>query len=359
MTKKAKILIAKQQNLLLHLDKEYKYLFTEIKTRIQTSRLQAALAVNREVIKLYWFIGKKIIEKQAITNWGDKLLDTLCNDLRNSFPETHGFSKTNLKYMRIFAHFYPDGFGQQPVDQLPWGHITFIIRIKNAEERHWYVHQCLENGWSRDLLEKQIRSNLYGRQAISKNKTTNFLTHLPSSQSQLAHDIIKNPYNFDCLGLHDEALEREIEYASLQHISKFLIELGKGFAFLGNQVPIEINERIYFLDMLFYHVKLHAYIIVELKASAFKPEHAGKLNFYLSAVDDILRSSEDNPSIGLLLCKTSDKVLAEYALRGINKPIGVSEYTLTKAIPKNLEISLPSIKEIEAELSKNKKKQIW
>jgi predicted nuclease of restriction endonuclease-like (RecB) superfamily len=340
--------------ILFHTQKEYLKFLTNIKNKVMTSRLQAALSVNHEVINLYWHIGKEIIQLQAKTNWGGKIIDTLSNDLQNDFPETHGFSKTNLKYMRILAYFYPDGFGQQPVDQLPWGHITLLIRIKNIEERHWYVHQCLENGWSRDALEKQIGSDLYSRQAISKNKTTNFLTKLPSSQSQLAHDLIKNPYNFDCLGLHDEAHEREIEHASLQHISKFLIELGKGFAFMGHQVPLEINERTYFLDMLFYNVKLHSYFVVELKSSAFKPEYAGKLNFYLSAVDDILRSPADNPSIGLLLCKTSDKVLAEYALRDIHKPIGISEYILTKAVPKKLKISLPTIKEIEVELSRKK-----
>ena len=334
--------------------REYQSFLSNIKQKVRKTRLQAAFAVNREVISLYWHIGKEIVQLQTETAWGGKLIDRLSEDLKNSFPETHGFSKTNLKYMRILAHLYPDGIGQQAVDQLPWGHITLLIRIRKMEERHWYVYQCLEHGWSREVLEKQIRSGLYNRQAISNNKATNFLKKLPSPQSQLAHDLIKNPYNFDCLGLHDEAQEREIEYTSVQHISKFLIELGKGFAFLGHQVPLEINERTYFIDMLFYHVKLHCYVVTELKATAFKPEYAGKLNFYLSAVDDTLRSSHDNPSIGLLLCKTSDKILAEYSLRDINKPIGVSEYTLTKALPKNLKTDLPTISEIEAELSRRK-----
>jgi len=353
---KTRILTKKDNVITFHDRKEYRFFLSKIKEKVRGSRIQAALSVNREVIHLYWHIGKEIVKLQAKADWGSKLIDTISIDLKNSFPETHGFSKTNLKYMRILAHFYPDGFGQQPVDQLPWGHITYVIRIKNVKERHWYVHKCLENGWSRDMMEKQIRSGLYERQGISKNKVTNFLTKLPSPQSDLAHAIIKNPYNFDCLGLHDEAQEREIEHASIQHISKFLVELGKGVAFLGNQVPIEINERTYFIDLLFYHVKLHSYMVVELKSTAFKPEHAGKLNFYLNAVDDILRSPEDNPSIGLLLCKTSDKILAEYALRGIQKPIGVSEYTLTKAIPKNLKTSLPTIKEIETEFNKKKSK---
>jgi len=278
------------------------------------------------------------------------------NDLQHAFPETHGFSKTNLKYMRIFANLYPDGIGQQLVDQLPWGHICLLMRIKNTGERLWYIQQCIENGWARWLLEREVRSGLYNRQAIPKNKVTNYLTRLPAPHSYLAHDLIKNPYNFDCLGLHDQAQEREIENASIQHITKFLLELGKGFAFLGHQVPIEVNEKTYFIDILFYHVKLHCYVVAELKAKPFKPEDAGQLNFYLSAADDKLRTLEDNPSIGLLLCKSSDAVVAEYALRGIEKPIGVSEYSLTKAIPSNLEISLPTIEEIEAELNEPHKK---
>ena len=335
----------------LHLDNEYLTLLKEIKDYVSSSRIRAALALNKEVIHMYWQIGQFLVEKSKKTEWGDKLLEQVSKDLSHSFPEMRGFSKTNLKYMRIFALVYQEGIGQQIVDQLPWGHLTLLIRIKEREERDWYLLQCLENGWSRSVFEKQIKSSLYKRQGLPQEKVSNYLTHLPAPQSSLAHDLIKNPYNFDCLGLHDEAQEREIESASIQHITKFLLELGKGFAFVGRQVPIEISESTYFIDMLFYHTKLHCYIVVELKATEFKPEHAGQLNFYLNAVDDIFRSSSDNPSIGLLLCKSHDRIVAEYSLRGIEKPIGVSEYWLTKAIPENLKTSLPTIKEIEKKLS--------
>jgi len=212
MKEKSTIASIKQQDDILHLDQEYKHLFVEIKTKIQTSRLQAALAVNREVIQLYWFIGKRIIEKQSATSWGDKLLATLSNDLQQAFPETYGFSKTNLKYMRIFANLYPNGFGQQIVDQLPWGHIMLLIqRVKDITIRNWYINQAIENGWSRYMLEDQIKQDLYKRQALDESKTTNFLSKLSPPLSRLAQDMVKNPYNFDFLGLHDQAYEREIE----------------------------------------------------------------------------------------------------------------------------------------------------
>lgn len=344
--------LKEQQDILLRLDQEYKHLFIEIKTRVQTSRLQAALAVNREVIHLYWFIGKKVIEKQAVTTWGDKLLETLSNDLQQAFPETYGFSKTNLKYMRAFAHFYPDGFGQQAVDQLPWGHIMLLIqRVKDDTVRNWYIQQTIENGWSRYMLEDQIKQDLYQRQAIDEHKTTNFLTKLSPPLSRLAQDMVKNPYNFDFLGLHDQAYEREIEFASVQHIAKFMLALGKGFAFVGNQVPIVIDDQEFFIDMLFYNLTLRSFVVCEFKSTKFKPEHIGQLNFYLSAVDDKMRHKDDNPSIGLLLCKSRNKLVAEYALRSIEKPIGISEYELTKALPEKLKNVMPSIEEIEAELN--------
>lgn len=337
----------------LLIDKNYKKLLKDLKSYISTTRVRAALSLNKEVIQMYWNIGIQLIEKQKLAEWGDKLLDQLSNDIQHAFPEMRGFSKTNLKYMRIFARLYSNGIGQQPVDQLPWGHITILVRIKDNDERHWYLNECIEHGWSRPTFEKNIRSSLYKRQAISHEKASNYLTKLPSPQSHLAHDILKSPYNFDCLGLHDDAHEREIENASIKHITEFLLALGKGFAFMGNQVPIEVSENQYFIDILLYHVHLHCYVVVELKATAFKPEHTGQLNFYLSAVDEQFKSAQDNPTIGLLLCKSRDKVIAEYSLRGIENPIGVSEYWLTKAIPANLKTNLPSIQEIEAELNKS------
>lgn len=333
---------------------DYVKFVSHLKDKIKSAQLRAALAVNDEVIKLYWYIGQKIIEKQKQAAWGSKFIEDLSLDLQNSFPETHGFSTTNLKRMRRFAEEYPDfeAISAQAVRQLPWGHIIFLFqRVDDLEERGWYAHKSLEEGWSRTTLELYLKRGLYQQQAIKSNKASNFLATLPSPQSGLAQDILKNPYNFDFLGLHDDALEREIEQAAIPHITKFLLELGKGFAFVGRQVPVVFEDSEYFIDMLFYHLKLHCYVVIELKATKFKPEHPGQLNFYLNLVDDFLKMPQDNPSIGLLLCKSRDKFVAEYSLKGIDKPIGVSEFQLTKAIPENLKKSLPSIQEIEAELN--------
>lgn len=335
-----------------HFSPEYREFFSQIKNKIRTSRFQAALSVNIEVIKLYWHIGNQILERQQTTTWGSSLIETLSKDLRNAFPQTSGFSAVNLKRMRTFALTYPDEIGSQPVTQLPWGHIiTLIHKVKSANEREWYIQQTIAQSWSRQALQRNIEQNLYSRQALTSEKTSNYLSILPPPQSLLAHDLLKQPYNLDFLGLHDQAQEREIEHASLAHISKVLIELGKGFAFVGNQVPISLQDNEYFIDMLFYHLKLHCYVVIELKATKFKPEHTGQLNFYLNLVDDFVKMPEDKPTIGLLLCKSRNRFEAEYALKGIDKPIGISEYELTKAIPDNLKSNLPSIQEIEAELN--------
>lgn len=337
----------------IHLSQEYKILLVELKNRIRSARYQAALAVNQELIQLYWFIGKQILEKQKQAAWGSKLVEILSRDLRSSFPETRGFSVPNLKRMRLFAQTYPDfEFSSQPVSQLPWGHIAVLMhKIKDKAERQWYSQQIIKQGWSRMSLERHINQNLYHRQVITTEKISNYLDRLPSPQSTLAQELLKQPYNFDFLGLHDEALERDIEHASIDHITKFLLELGKGFAFVGRQVPLTLQDSEYFIDMLFYHLRLHCFVVIEIKATKFKPEHAGQLNFYLNLVDDFYKMAEDKPTIGLLLCKTRNKFEAEYALKGIEKPMGISEYELTKAIPDNLKLSLPSIEEIEAELN--------
>ncbi|HLB55720.1 MAG TPA: PDDEXK nuclease domain-containing protein [Coxiellaceae bacterium] len=338
----------------IKLDSDYVELINHLKEKVKTAQLKAAMSVNREVIGLYWYIGHQLLEKQKNSSWGSGLIETISLDLQNAFPETHGFSVTNLKRMRIFAEKYPHfrEIGAQPVHQLPWGHIVFLIhKIKKLEEREWYIHKTISEGWSRSTLELYVKRDLYQQQAVEENKASNFLTQLPSPQSILAQEILKNPYNFDFLGLHDDAQEKEIEHASLPHITKFLLELGKGFAFVGKQVPIEFNDSEYFIDMLFYHLKLHCYVVIELKSTKFKPEHAGQLNFYLNLVDDFIKMPEDKQTIGLLLCKSRDKVDAEYALKGIDKPIGVSAYQLTKAIPEKLKLSLPTIQEIEAELN--------
>jgi predicted nuclease of restriction endonuclease-like (RecB) superfamily len=335
-----------------HFSQEYKEFFSQIKHRVRTARFQAALSVNCEVIKLYWHIGSQILERQQTTSWGSKFIATLSKDLRNAFPETSGFSAVNLKRMRTFALAYPNVIGSQPVTQLPWGHIiTLIHKVKAENERAWYILQIIEQSWTRDVLERNISLNLYNRQALTTEKASNYLHILPPPQSLQAQELLKQPYNFDFLGLHDQAHEREIEYASVEHISKVLRELGKGFAFVGNQVPVALKDNEYFIDMLFYHLKLHCYVVVELKATKFKPEHTGQLNFYLNLVDDFVKMPEDKPTIGLLLCKSRNKFEAEYALKGIDKPIGISEYELTKAVPENLKSTLPSIQEIEAELN--------
>lgn len=337
---------------IIMIDKDYVVLLNQLKEKIRSAQLKAALAVNSELIQLYWYIGKRIIEKQRYAEWGSKLIEILSRDLQNAFPETQGFSVRNLKYMRQFAATYSDLIiGQQLVAQLPWGHVVVLVRIKEDQEREWYIQQTLEQSWSRHILESNIKNELYQRQALPNQKASNFLTRLPSHQSELAEEILKNPYNFDFLELHDAAREREIEHASIEHITKFLLELGKGFAFVGRQVPLTLEDEDYFVDMLFYHLKLHCYVVIEIKSTKFKAEHAGQLNFYLNLVDDLLKTPEDNKSIGLLLCKSRNKVVAEYALKGIENPIGVSEYQLTKAIPEKLKSSLPSIEEIECELS--------
>ena len=338
------------EGLSLGFTQDYRAFLTALKDKIRNARLQAALAINKEVIDLYWHLGNQIIEKQ---NWGSKLIETLSHDLQNAFPETSGFSVRNLHRMRQFAARFPEiTIVPQAVAQLPWGHISLLIhKIKDDKELAWYAEQTIEQGWSRLTLERQVKDNLFQRQAIDGVKSSNFLTRLPSPQSKLAHELLKQPYNFDFLGLHDDAHEREIEHASIEHITKFLLELGKGFAFVGRQVPIGLEESGYFIDMLFYHLKLHAYVVIEWKSVRFKPEHAGQLNFYLNLVDDFYKMPEDNPTIGLLLCKSRNKFEAEYALKGIEKPIGISEYQLTRAIPESLKLNLPTIAEIEAELN--------
>ncbi len=335
-----------------NIDKSYIEILDTLKQKIKTAQLKASLAVNAEMLILYWEIGKIILEKQKQEGWGAKIIDTLSHDLSTNFPEMKGFSTRNLKYMRKFAETYPDfKFVQVPLALITWYHnITLLDKIKNKEERLWYANKTVEFGWSRNVLVLQIESQLYQRQAIA-DKTSNFKNTLPVPQSELAHNMLKDPYKFDFLGIGQESQEKEIENALVQHMKKFLLELGVGFAFVGQQYHLEVGEQDFYLDLLFYHLKLRCYVIIELKSKEFKPEYAGKLNFYLSAADDLLRHPGDKPSIGILLCKNKNNVIAEYALKDINKPIGISEYTLTQAIPENLKTNLPSIEELEAELS--------
>ena len=320
-----------------------------LKAQIASARSRAALAVNAELIGLYHSIGREILERQTRHAWGKKLVERIALDLQSSFPELKGFSTRNVKYMRYFAEHCPDlRFGQQPAAQLPWFHVVTLLTKAQAHEREWYASQAVAQGWSRLTLELHLKNHLRERQGTA---TTNFVLRLPEPQATLAQESLKDPYLFDFLGLGEEAHERDIENALVRHVTRFLMELGAGFAFIGRQYRLEVGGDEFFIDLLFYHIRLKCFVVVELKGVEFRPEHAGKLNFYLAAVDAQLKAPDDQPTIGLLLCKKQNRMVAEYALSGINKPIGVAEYQLLRALPDPLDTQLPSIETIEAELS--------
>jgi predicted nuclease of restriction endonuclease-like (RecB) superfamily len=335
--------------------KQYKTLLVEIKERILSSQVKAAVAVNQELISLYWEIGSSVYQKQQEEGWGAKTIEKLAKDLQSYFPNMKGFSHRNLKYMVHFAREYPDvTIGQQVVAQIPWGHnILLLQKLETIEERLWYAHKTIENGWSRNVLLHWLDVSLHKRHGKSIN---NFQITLPSPQSDLAHQTLKDPYCFDFLALKEKFDEKELEDGLLAHIQKFLIELGAGFSFVGRQYPLKVSDKEFLLDLLFYHLKLRCFVVVELKAKEFTAKDAGQMNFYLSVVDDLLSQPGDHPSIGLLLCKTKDKIIAEYALRDINKPIGISEYetAILESLPDSFKGSLPTIEEIEQELQDNK-----
>lgn len=333
------------------IDQEYNKLFLELKTRVTASRYRAAVKVNNELINLYLQIGNIILQSQEKEGWGAKIINQLSMDLRAEFPDMKGFSPQNLKYMRKFAEeFSQTEIGQQAVDQIPWGHIVLLVYSGlDKEQINFYVNQIVENGWSRNVLSMQIETKLHKRKGTA---VTNFDKKLPLPQSDLAQSTLKNPYLFDFLSLGDKAQEREIEKGLVKHIEKFLLELGEGFAFLGRQYHLQVEDQDFYIDMLFYHIKLRSFVVIELKSGQFKPEYAGKMNFYLSAVDDLLKHSGDNPSIGLILCRSKVGVLAEYALRDMTKPIGLAEYRLEDSLPDDIKTSLPTIEELESELSK-------
>lgn len=321
----------------------------ELKTRIHSAQQRATLAVNRELVLLYWQIGRDILARQASQGWGAKVIDRLAHDLRNAFPEMKGFSPRNLKYMRAVAEAWLEAeFVQQAAAQLPWFHLcTLIDKLATREERDWYLAKAVEHAWSRNVLVMQIETRLQERQGKA---VTNFEQRLPKPQSDLARESIKDPYRFDFLGLTDEAQEREIESALVQHVTRFLLELGAGFAFVGRQVLLDVGGEEFFIDLLFYHLKLRCYVVIELKAGKFKPEHLGQLGFYLTAVDRQVKAEQDNPTIGLLLCKSKNKVVAEYALGDKSQPMGIAEYKLLESLPEPLQTNLPSIEQIEREL---------
>lgn len=332
---------------------EYQEWLSTIKQRIVSVRLRMALAASRELILFYWDLGEMIAQKQAQSQWGDKLIAKLSADLQKAFPDIKGLSASNLKYcLRFFQFYCADApIGQQAVDQLPWGHhIQIFTKCQSVAEARFYIEQTLEQGWSRDVLALQLKSNLYAR---AGKAVTNFSRTLPSPQSDLAQQTLKDPYTFDFMAMTAPFNERDVERQLTQHITQFLLELGKGFAFIGRQYPLEVAGNDYFIDLLFYHVTLKCYVVVELKNRKFIPEYAGKLNFYLSAVDSLLKRADDQPTIGLLLCRDKNNIEVEFALRDMNKPMGVSEYTLVEALPDNLKGAMPTVEEIECELLSN------
>jgi len=328
---------------------DYTAWLLELKSRIHTAQQRAALSVNRELVLLYWQIGRDILARQAEQGWGAKVIERLAHDLRAAFPELKGFSRANLMYMRSFAEAWPQAaIVQQAVGQLPWGHnLVLLSKLKDPQWRMTYAERAIEHGWSRAVLTMHIETRRLEREGQA---VTNFAERLPAPHSDLAQQSLKDPYIFDFLSVGKQADEREIEAALIQHVSNFLLELGAGFAFVGRQVHLEVGGDDFFIDLLFYHLKLRCYIVIELKAGAFKPEHTGQLGFYMTAVDMQMKSEHDAPTIGLLLCKSKNKVVAEYALRDSNKPIGVAEYQLIESLPAQLQTNLPSIEQIEREL---------
>jgi len=339
-------------------NKDYSAWLKELKNNIRRVQIKAAVRINSELLQFYWNLGQDIVDRQKNANWGAGFLKQLSMDLSSEFPDMKGFSLTNLKYVRQWYLFYSQKIekSQQAVDQLtqiPWGHnIAIVSKCKNLDEALFYVQKTIQNSWARSVLIHQIESDLFRRagQAI-----TNFKATLPSPQSDLARETLKDPYNFDFLTLTEKHDEKELENALVKHVTKFLLELGAGFSYIGQQYRLEVGGDEFFIDLLFYHIKLHCYVVIELKSVKFRPEFAGKLNFYVSAVDGILKSEQDNATLGILICKSKNDTVVEYALRDIRKPIGVSEYIITKNLPDEFKSSLPSIEEIEAELNGNEK----
>ena len=365
----------------LILPKGYAELLERLKEQIRNARVKAALSVNREMILLYWDIGRQIAERQQVKSWGKRVIEKLAMDIQKAFPGIEGFSPSNMWRMRAFylAHPVESPILAQPVRELdskklaqlvresdhepnpvhplqvlagiPWGqNVVLVEKVKEPSERLWYARKTLGNGWSRNTLVHQIESGLYQRQGVA---LTNFPSTLPATQSDLAQNLLKDPYTFGFIGLSEKMKERDLERALLVHIRDFLLELGKGFAFLGSQFHLEVGDEDFYLDLLFYHTVLRCHIVIDLKIGAFKPEYAGKMGFYLTAVDEQLRHSDDHPPIGIILCKERNKVVVEYALRDTTKPMAVATYQLTEKLPKDVRGNLPSIEELETELRKD------
>jgi predicted nuclease of restriction endonuclease-like (RecB) superfamily len=334
------------------LPSDYRAVLDEIKQRIRQERLRVVMAANSAMVLLYWDIGQLILQRQDQAGWGAKIIDRLAKDLREAFPDMKGFSPRNLKYMRAVAAAWPEReIVQRVIAQLPWRqNIALMERLDNSKLRLWYANQAIQNGWSQPILCLQIANRAHERQGKT---ITNFRETLPPADSDMAAQIFKDPYLFDFLGTADPRREREVEQALVDHIQKFLLELGTGFAFVGRQVLLEVGDQDFHVDLLFYHLKLRSYVVIELKAVPFEPAFVGQLNMYLSAVDDLLRHPDDKPSIGLLLCRSKNKVVVEYALRHLKRPIGVAEWetNIVKSLPKEFAGILPTVEEIEAELT--------
>lgn len=374
----------------------YRGLLDDLKARVRAAQIKAAIAANRELVQLYWDMGRLIVERQEREGWGQSVIERLADDVQSAFPGLKGFSRSNIFRMRAFFVAYegageivaqpvrqllapkvPRPVGQmskakvaqavrqlgglplpEPLGKIPWGHnVVLMEKLADLRERFWYAEQAVEHGWSRAVLTVQIELDLFGRQGKA---VTNFAATLPAPQSDLARQTLKDPYVFDFLTLHADAQEHELEAALIDHVQKFLLELGAGFAFVGRQVPVPVGDEDFHIDLLFYHLKLRCFVVIDLKTRRFTPEDAGKMNFYLSSVDDNLRHRDDQPSIGLILCKQRDRIIAEYALRDMSKPIGISQWEtkLVQSLPKHLRGPLPTIEEIEAELGKTALKEV-
>ena len=331
---------------LTSIPKGYEELLEELKSRIRGAQVRAAFAVSRELVLLYWSIGNEILTRQLTEGWGTKVIERLSRDLQNEFPGVEGYSSRSLKYMKALAEAWPDAaIVQQLVALLPWGHHTVLLdRLKKPAEREWYLRTAIEYGWSRNVLALQIKSDLYKREGKA---LTNFSRALPPADSDLAQQILKDPYNFDFLTVSKRAHEREIERGLLFHLRDLLLELGRGFAFVGSQVPLQVDGRPFYVDLLFYHIRLHCYFAIELKSGEFQPEYAGKLGFYLAAIDDMMRTPVEGPTIGLLLCESHSGPVVEYALRGLVQPIGVSTYRITRELPEEVREELPSVEDLK------------
>lgn len=328
---------------------DYDSFFRSLKERIRSAQVKAVLAVNQQLILLYWHIGREILQRQQDEGWGTNVIGRLARDLKTEFPDMTGFSPRNLNYMKSFAEAYPD---EQILHQLgakiPWKHNCAILdKVKDPEQRIWYIQKTIENTWSRTVLIHQIESDLYSRQG---GALTNFQDVLPSPQSDLAQSLLKSEYNLEFLNLHEKALERDLERALIEHMQKFLLELGVGFAFVGSQYRLEVEGDEFFVDLLFYHLGLSCFVVIELKTTDFKPEYSGQVNFYVNVIDEKLRRPQDNPTIGIILCRSKKKSVVEYSLRGMTQPISVSTYRTTSALPEEFKKKLPSVEDLQHEI---------